>query len=541
MTPSTYDTQPQPQHFDRSSTAEGTQRGPAYAHQPPPGPSPNPLRTLGDALKEVQQRFDEIFGPADQPQPLSVPQHGDAEQVEYAHQEDAPESDDMEALGPAGEEQVARLRELKLIDDGHDKTDTDAMDIDEFDSSNRKQDLKEAKDVAMERLEAEKTAERPAPDIEGAIVHTERENDVTKAQSHRLPDPSTPKPEDDMEPEPETPSSELVLSVLTNHASNPTPASASHLWTLYTTMTASLSLALCESLRLILAPTLATRLRGDFRSGKRLNMRRVVAWVASEYTKDKIWMRRVKPSGREYQVLLAVDDSASMRNGGSSTTGGAIHLAYQTVALVVQALGKLEVGEVGVARFGEGWELIRGFGSDMTGVKDWGASPTEGGRVLNAFTFSQPRTDVAAFLEGSLSVLEAARENASSTSGRELWQLEIIISDGICQDHERLRRILRKAKEMRVLVVFIIIDALNNAPSTSNSSGTMSGDNQSSILTLSQVSYKPSLTTGLMELTMERYLDSFPFEYYVVLRDVEALPRVLADTLREFFERVNEE
>lgn len=453
----------------------------------------------------------------------------------------------MQALGPAGEEQVAKLRELKLVDEGNNKTDTDAMDIDEFDSLDRKQDLKEAKDVAMERLGAEKTAERPAPDIESAIVHTERDSGVTNVQSHRLPDPSAPKAEDDVEPESETPSSELVLSALTNHASNPTPASASHLWTLYTTLTASLSLALCESLRLILAPTLATRLRGDFRSGKRLNMRKVVGWVASEYTKDRIWMRRVKPSGREYQVLLAVDDSASMRNGGDSgSSGGAVHLAYQTVVLVVQALGKLEVGEVGVARFGEGWELIRGFGSDVTGAKDWGSSPTEGGRVLNAFTFSQPRTDVAAFLEGSLSVLEAARENSGSTNGRELWQLEIIISDGICQDHERLRRILRKARGMRVLVVFIVIDALNNAPFSSNPSGaattsSTSSEHQSSILTLSQVSYKPSPTTGQMELTMERYLDSFPFEYYVVLRDVDALPSVLADTLREFFERVNEE
>lgn len=450
----------------------------------------------------------------------------------------------MQALGPADEEQVAKMRELKLVDEGNNKTDTDAMDIDEFDSLDKKQDLKEAKDVAMESLEAEKTAERPALDIEGAIIHTERDSGVANVQPHRLPDPTATKVEDDTEADPEIPSPELVLDALINHVSNPTPASASHLWSLYTTLTASLSLALCESLRLILAPTLATRLRGDFRSGKRLNMRRVVAWVASEYTKDRIWMRRIKPSGREYQVLLAVDDSTSMRNGGASS-GGAVHLAYQTVALVVQALGKLEVGEVGVARFGRGWELIRGFGSGVTGAKDWGSSPAEGGRVLNAFTFSQSRTDVATFLEGSLSVLEAARENSGSTSGRELWQLEIIISDGICQDHERLRRVLRKAREMRVLVVFIVLDALNNA-STSNPSGAAStsftsSENQSSILTLSQVSYKPSPTTGQMELTMERYLDSFPFEYYVVLRDVKTLPRVLADTLREFFERVNEE
>ncbi|KIK92495.1 hypothetical protein PAXRUDRAFT_571192 [Paxillus rubicundulus Ve08.2h10] len=535
------------------STSEGTQRGPAYAQQSPPAQIPNPLRNLGDALKEVQQRFDEIFGPVEQSQPLLVPNRDDAEQIEYAHDDGAPESEEMQALGPAGDEQVAKLRELKLVDKD---ADVGAMNIDDLDLSDGKQDFKEAKDVAMERLEAEKTVERSAPDAEGAIVHTQRDVGMMRAQSPGLPDSSMPKASEDDEPdaEPKTPPSEIVLAALETHASNPTPASASHLWSLYTTLTSSLSLALCESLRLILAPTLATRLRGDFRSGKRLNMRRVVGWVASEYTKDRIWMRRVKPSGREYQVLLAVDDSASMRNGGGSSfsNGSAVHLAYQTVVLVVQALGKLEVGEVGVARFGDGWELIRGFGSDATGSKDWGTSPTEGGRVINSFTFSQSRTDVAAFLEGSLSMLEAAREKSSGRSSKELWQLEIIISDGICQDHERLRRTLRKARGMRVLVVFIVIDALNNTSASSSAaaatvtqstplSAQAPSQAQSSILTLSQVSYRASPTTGLMELTMERYLDSFPFEYYVVLRDVEALPRVLADTLREFFERVNEE
>ncbi|KAI6103197.1 hypothetical protein EDD16DRAFT_1752874 [Pisolithus croceorrhizus] len=292
-----------------------------------------------------------------------------------------------------------------------------------------------------------------------------------------------------------------------------------------------LSIALCESLRLILAPTLATRLRGDFRTGKRLNMRRVIAWVASEYTKDRIWLRRVKPSARAYQVLLAVDDSASMRGGG----GGAVHLAYQTVVLVAQALGRLEAGEVGIARFGAGWELVRGFGE---GARDWGSSPVLGGRVLSALTFRQQRTDVAGFLEGSLGVLETAREAAGSRgAAKDLWQLEIIISDGICQEHERLRRALRRARSMRVLVVFIVLDALNADSSTFSATA----GSQSSILALNQVSYRQSPTTGQMELTMERYLDSFPFEYYVVLRDVEALPRVLADTLREFFEKVNEE
>jgi midasin len=36
-----------------------------------------------------------------------------------------------------------------------------------------------------------------------------------------------------------------------------------------------LAQSLCEQLRLILEPSLAARLQGDFRSGKRLNMRKV--------------------------------------------------------------------------------------------------------------------------------------------------------------------------------------------------------------------------------------------------------------------------
>ena len=56
---------------------------------------------------------------------------------------------------------------------------------------------------------------------------------------------------------------------------------------------------------------------------------------------------------------------------------------------------------------------------------------------------------LAMFLEGSLSVLEAARDTASTRGpAKDLWQVEIIISDGICQEHEQLRRALRRARSM---------------------------------------------------------------------------------------------
>lgn len=73
---------------------------------------------------------------------------------------------------------------------------------------------------------------------------------------------------------------------------------------------------LAENLRLILEPQRANKMQGDYRSGKRLNMRRLIPYIASEYRKDRIWMRRTKRAQREYQILIAVDDSESMNENG---------------------------------------------------------------------------------------------------------------------------------------------------------------------------------------------------------------------------------
>ena len=47
-------------------------------------------------------------------------------------------------------------------------------------------------------------------------------------------------------------------------------------------------------------------------------MRRVIPYIASHFQNDHIWLRRTKPSKREYQVLVAVDDSASMNENECS-------------------------------------------------------------------------------------------------------------------------------------------------------------------------------------------------------------------------------
>jgi midasin (ATPase involved in ribosome maturation) len=54
-----------------------------------------------------------------------------------------------------------------------------------------------------------------------------------------------------------------------------------------------------------------------------------------------------------------------------------------------------------------------------------------------------------------------------------------------------------------------------------------------SILSTTNVKY--SMVNGKMSLQMTPYLESFPFQYFLILRDINALPEVLSDALRQYF------
>ena len=54
--------------------------------------------------------------------------------------------------------------------------------------------------------------------------------------------------------------------------------------------------------------------RGDYKTGKRLNMRRIIPYIASHYQNDRIWLCRSKPSKMHYQLIIAMDDSSSMQD-----------------------------------------------------------------------------------------------------------------------------------------------------------------------------------------------------------------------------------
>ncbi|KAI8805305.1 hypothetical protein BJ742DRAFT_681204 [Cladochytrium replicatum] len=289
-------------------------------------------------------------------------------------------------------------------------------------------------------------------------------------------------------------------------------SNAQQLWRHYCELTRDLSYELCEQLRSILEPTLATKLKGDYRTGKRLNMRKVIPYIASKFKKDKIWLRRTKPSKRTYQILVSVDDSKSMSQTHS------IQLAFESLSLLAKALTQLEVGELAVTSFGDTVNLLHPFEMPFT--------DETGGELLQKFTFLQESTRVGTMMESTLNILRSARENISGGGPSDLWQLHIIVSDGICEDHEAVRKLVRLATtELQVMVVFIVLDRR---------------EERDSIMKMSNVTYGTDRSSGKPTLQMTRYMDTFPFDNYVVLRDINGLPEVLSETLRQYFAFVSE-
>jgi midasin len=281
-------------------------------------------------------------------------------------------------------------------------------------------------------------------------------------------------------------------------------------WSRLRALTAPQAQRLCEQLRLVLEPQVATKLKGDYRAGKRINMRRVIGYIASGFRRDKIWLRRTRPAKRAYQVLLAIDDSESM------VSCGAGNLALAAMAMMASGLTQLEVGQMAVARFGADMQLLHGFDDAFT--EDSGA------RILSSFGFDQSATNTSAMLDQVQGFLETAAAmsthgGANSSSNSSPQQLVFIISDGHCDREMRpaLQRRMRDMSEKGQLVALIIID--KGGPE--------------SILGLSSVSFTPG--QGVVQT---RYLDGYPFPYYIVLRDLQALPEILADALRQWFELV---
>lgn len=143
-------------------------------------------------------------------------------------------------------------------------------------------------------------------------------------------------------------------------------------------------------------------------------------------------------------------------------------------------------------------------------------------RILQQFTFDQKKTKVSELVDFVTALMGQARStstaNLSSTA-----QLLLIVSDGrglFSEGSECVHQAIRRAKQAGLFMVFVILD---------------NPDSKDSILDIRVPIFDP--TSGKLE-GIKPYLDSFPFPFYVILRDIQTLPVVLSDALRQWFELV---
>lgn len=485
--------------------------------QPQESSGSQAFKKLGDALEKWHRQQQQIQDAQDSRDDAEM-QKGDTEMADqdFEHLGDEAAEGDTQALGAATQDQADALNEQAFESQMQEKLPDTLPEEAEVQSA-------EDKDTLMENMEARLLShDNHQKQSTGAIIV----ENFAESQGSRESNLASA---DDQESDIDYLDNELSITHLQPKSSSQprSLADALSLWTHYSTLTHALSLTLTEQLRLILAPTLATKMRGDFRTGKRLNIKRIIPYIASSYKRDKIWMRRSVPQKRAYQILLAVDDSKSM----SESSAG--HLAFETLALVAKSLSMLEVGEICVVGFGAEVSVAHEF--DKPFALDAGVE------VFRQFTFSQERTDVRKLLERSISLFRDARIKSTRTGTADLWQLELIISDGVCEEHEAIRRLVRRAQEEHIIIVFVIVDA---------------GKGES-ILDMSQAVFEADdemvggggerSGTGMdgiggstQQLRIKRYLDGFPFAYYLVVGEVRELPGVLATALRQWFAEVVE-
>lgn len=507
-----------PERQEVNSSSDASASGEAVPKEEPK--TRDTIRKLGNILEEWHQANRKIRDQAQDPAEKRT--HAEKQNMDNADFEHLPNDDaeaDTQALGAAVQEEAQPMdMSADSINKQSEQRDYDALpDADSAKEEDEDEDASQPVDDPMQIDNEDPSSS--TNDRKHTMIGT-------KAEMADQQVPASNDNEEDID--------HASQSLSSTHLSPQFQSSqpfATTSWMHHTAHTLPLAQSLTESLRMILTPTTATKLRGDFRTGKRLNIKRIIPYIASSYKRDRIWMRRSIPSKRAYQIMLAIDDSKSMTEKGSAD------LAFSTLALVAQALNLLEAGELGVV----------GFGDDIFVAHELGApfEAAAGEEVVRRFRFQQQRTNVRELVAKSLEIFDEARMKAHGSSA-DLWQLQFIISDGICEDHDGIHRLLLDAHEMRVMIVFIIVDAAGGGGgNTTASTGAEAKKhkNEQSITDLEKVEFVDQAPaedgqSAPPKLVRRKYLDSFPFKYYLIVRDVRDLPEVLAEALRMWFAEV---
>ncbi|CAH2065804.1 unnamed protein product [Thlaspi arvense] len=415
----------------------------------------NPYRNVGDALKEWKERVNVSSDLGEKQEAENEMEDRDADEHGYASQLDPGTS---QALGPALPEQVnTNMREGESEEERlpGNQDEASPMDIDDVHPENKpavqsKPSIRNSTAEPVQEPDTDITHQENSPiqnvgdgdsrmDSMVAVDNTFMVEDACNLDLMQVTDEDSENNQDNEE-DPDARSNAVTL------------------WRRCELLTSKPSQELAEQLRLVLEPTLASKLSGDYRTGKRINMKKVIPYIASHYRKDKIWLRRTKPNKRDYQMISGLTFNQE--------------------------------------------NLIR----------------------------DEPIFNLLRNMNEMLENLASTRRQ--SYGSNPLQQLVLIIGDGKFHEREKLKRSVRKFLQQKRMVVYLLLDnAEQSVLDLQEFVVPVDDDNQKKKNKDSDNTKKKNA-----KLIPMAYMDSFPFPYYIVLRDIEALPRTLGDVLRQWFE-----
>ncbi|KAH0571036.1 Midasin [Spironucleus salmonicida] len=189
---------------------------------------------------------------------------------------------------------------------------------------------------------------------------------------------------------------------------------------------------LAEKLKVILEPKQTSSLAGDFKSGKKLNLRKIIPFIASQYRKDKIWLRRNKPSKRNYNIILLVDNSFSLKEVEMQNQ------IYQSILTVFTAIKLSEIGKFGLIKFGSESEVLVELSDQL--------SEQQVMKGMEKIDFTCQKSDFASGINMANSVLEDQLQDDN---------LVLIFTDGIINEKQGVGEALRKIQKISI-PLFII-------------------------------------------------------------------------------------
>ncbi|CAH0590186.1 unnamed protein product [Chrysodeixis includens] len=491
-----------------ASRAERTQEK-RKKHENKPGKT-DQERTLGDINEKKHKQSKTLnVEREDQEEGGNNDEDADKEADAYQHVKQA-KKDDLQAVDAATKEQAEQQPTLQQEEEEAEKLKEDEevpMDVDDDEIQvDKSEELKPEKMKESSEKDKEKSGNKKEGGEEPTGetgVEVEGENVVTELVP-RGHETSYHTRMDDCQTQSTDLTTEEYMSFRSWLSSGPTPTHGSvAVWRTLWRDSAAAARALCERLRLVLEPTGRSRRAGDFRTGRAINMRRVIPYIASHFRKDRIWLRRTKPAKREYKIAIAVDDSSSMSDNRSK------ELAFESLALVSQALNLLESGDLAVLSFGEKPNLLHPFTEQF--------SEHSGSKILEQLRFEQTKTRIAQLVDFCTVLFEEQTMRSDAVNAK----LLVVVSDGrgiFSEGETKVLHSVRRARQQGIFLVYVIID---------------NPDNKDSIMDIRRPLLDPSTNalTGFVS-----YLDTFPFPFYLILRDMSALPTVLGDALRQWFE-----